>query len=111
MLLQTLSRTGPAWVWSGQIWLSYRFRECTLELQRRSAIAANHGPYASKSMWNWLKRLMRLGHGRILPLHLLYGQRGERAARKHLSRAGLKFLAANFRSERGEIDLIFRDGD
>jgi putative endonuclease len=28
-----------------------------------------------------------------------------------LQKAGLKFLAANFRSERGEIDLIFRDGD
>jgi putative endonuclease len=24
---------------------------------------------------------------------------------------GLKFLAANFRSARGEIDLVFRDGD
>jgi putative endonuclease len=28
-----------------------------------------------------------------------------------LRRQGLKFLAANFRSEHGEIDLIFRDGD
>ena len=32
------------------------------------------------------------------------------AARRHLRRAGLKFLAANFRSKRGEIDLVFRDG-
>ena len=28
-----------------------------------------------------------------------------------MQKAGLKFLAANFRSARGEIDLIFRDGD
>jgi len=36
---------------------------------------------------------------------------GERAAKKHLQKLGLKFLAANFRSERGEIDLIFREAD
>src|SRR5207249_7697478 len=45
------------------------------------------------------------------PEHLRRGRLGERAARKHLRRAGLKFLAANFHSSRGEIDLIFRDGD
>lgn len=45
------------------------------------------------------------------PEHLRRGELGERAARKFLRRQGLKFLAANFRSERGEIDLIFRDGD
>src|SRR5947208_2646622 len=45
------------------------------------------------------------------PLHLQRGQLGERAARKHLRRLGLKFLTANFRSPRGELDLIFRDGD
>jgi putative endonuclease len=28
-----------------------------------------------------------------------------------LQKLGLKFLTANFRSDRGEIDLIFRDGD
>jgi putative endonuclease len=36
---------------------------------------------------------------------------GERAARRHLRGRGLKFLTANFRSGRGEIDLIFRDAD
>lgn len=36
---------------------------------------------------------------------------GERAARKHLQGRGLKFLTANFRSARGEVDLIFRDAD
>jgi putative endonuclease len=45
------------------------------------------------------------------PEHLLRGELGERAAKKHLQDAGLKFLAANFGSDRGEIDLIFRDGD
>jgi putative endonuclease len=36
---------------------------------------------------------------------------GERAAKRHLKRAGLKFLTANFRTERGEVDLILRDED
>lgn len=45
------------------------------------------------------------------PLHLRHGVAGERAAKKHLQKLGLKFLVANFRSERGEIDLIFRDAD
>jgi len=54
-----------------------------------------------KSLWSKTER----------PLHLRYGELGERAARKHLKRQGLKFLASNFRSPRGEIDLIFRDGD
>jgi len=45
------------------------------------------------------------------PEHLRRGELGERAAKKFLKQLGLKFLAANFRSERGEIDLIFRDAD
>jgi putative endonuclease len=45
------------------------------------------------------------------PLHLRHGQLGERAAKQQLKRQGLKFLTANFRSPRGEIDLIFRDAD
>lgn len=45
------------------------------------------------------------------PEHLRRGELGERAAKKHLRKLGLKFLTANFRSERGEIDLIFRDSD
>ena len=43
------------------------------------------------------------------PEHLRRGELGERAAKQHLQKRGLKFLTANFRSERGEIDLIFRD--
>ena len=49
--------------------------------------------------------------GKAKPEHLRRGERGERAAKKHLQQAGLKFLTANFRSKRGEIDLIFRDKD
>ncbi|MBI4657643.1 MAG: YraN family protein [Verrucomicrobia bacterium] len=45
------------------------------------------------------------------PPHLRRGKLGERLARKHLRRLGMKFLAANFRSDRGEIDLVFRDED
>ena len=45
------------------------------------------------------------------PEHLRRGELGERAAEKHLRGLGLKFLTRNFRSERGEIDLVMRDGD
>ena len=45
------------------------------------------------------------------PEHLRRGELGERAAKKHLQRLGLKFLAARFRSGHGEIDLVFRDAD
>ena len=45
------------------------------------------------------------------PEHLRRGRVGERAAQKYCQRAGLKFLTANFRSKRGEIDLVFRDAD
>jgi putative endonuclease len=45
------------------------------------------------------------------PEHLRRGKLGERAAKQHLQKIGLKFLTANFRSDRGEIDLIFRDAD
>ena len=43
------------------------------------------------------------------PEHLRRGKLGERAAKRYLQKQGMKFLAANFRSEHGEIDLIFRD--
>ena len=45
------------------------------------------------------------------PLHLQHGELGERAAKKQLKRQGMKFLTANFRSPRGEIDLVMRDKD
>ncbi len=45
------------------------------------------------------------------PEHLRRGALGERAAKRHLRKLGLKFLTANFRSARGEIDLVFREDD
>src|SRR5213592_3955808 len=53
---------------------------------------------------SWLAREVR-------PEHLRRGELGERATKKHLRKLGLKFLTANFRSDRGEIDLVFRDAD
>ena len=53
---------------------------------------------------SWLKRKER-------PVHLQRGELGELAAKKHLKRNGLKFLVANFRSPRGEVDLVFQEKD
>jgi putative endonuclease len=39
------------------------------------------------------------------------GRYGEDVAARHLSDAGLVVLARNWRSRRGEIDIIARDGD
>jgi putative endonuclease len=58
-----------------------------------------------------LEKLKAKFAGKEKPEHLRRGELGERAAKKHLQKCGLKFLAANFRSPRGEIDLVFRDGD
>lgn len=58
-----------------------------------------------------LERIRGWVRGGKLPTHLRHGRMGERAARRHLRSRGYKFLTANFRSERGEIDLVMRDGD
>jgi putative endonuclease len=50
-------------------------------------------------------------HPKEIPLSARHGTLGERAAKKHLQQLGLKYLTANFRSHRGEIDLVFRDDD
>jgi putative endonuclease len=60
---------------------------------------------------NLLKKLKTRFVGKTKPEHLRRGILGECAAKKFLQEQGLKFLAANFRSERGEVDLILRDGD
>jgi putative endonuclease len=60
---------------------------------------------------NLLEKLKTKFTGKEKPEHLRRGELGERAAKKFLQKAGLKFLAANFRSVRGEIDLVFRDDD
>lgn len=46
-----------------------------------------------------------------MPAHLRRGRDGESAARHFLEDLGYRFLAANYRSRRGEIDLILRDRD
>lgn len=60
---------------------------------------------------NLAGQLQTWWRGTAQPLHLRHGALGERAAKKYLQRKGLKFLTANFRSHRGEIDLVFRDDD
>lgn len=60
---------------------------------------------------NFLARIKSWWQGTVRPRHLHYGDLGEQAARKHLRRRGLSFLTANFRSPRGEIDLVFRERD
>ena len=59
------------------------------------------------SLWHAVKRALGL---RREPEHLRRGRVGEAAARRHLKRAGLKFLTANLRTKGSEIDLVFRDG-
>lgn len=46
-----------------------------------------------------------------IPEHLTRGTLGESAACDFLRRKGLKYLTANFAGKRGEVDLIFRDGE
>lgn len=60
---------------------------------------------------NLLEKLRARFVSTIPPGHLRRGILGERAAKKYLQQQGLKFLAANFDSRRGEIDLVLRDGD
>ena len=60
---------------------------------------------------NLFAKLKMFSAGKAEPEHLRRGKLGERAAKKHLQRQGMKFLAANFRSRRGEVDLVFRDAD
>lgn len=58
------------------------------------------------NLWEKCRAVFR---GKEKPEHLRRGELGELAAKKHLQQLGLKFLTANFRSKRGEIDLVFRD--
>ena len=60
---------------------------------------------------NFLEKLKLRFASKEKPEHLRRGELGEHAAKRFLQKSGLKFLAANFRSAHGEIDLIFRDAD
>lgn len=66
-----------------------------------------HGAFLS----HIARRIKSAFHHPEQPEHLRRGKLGETAAKRHLQRQGLKFLTANFESDRGEIDLIFRDED
>ena len=55
-----------------------------------------------------LKQLLRPEPG---PVHLRTGKLGEAAAKKQLKKQGLKYLTANYKTNRGEIDLVFKDKD
>src|ERR1051325_4336086 len=44
-------------------------------------------------------------------LQRLLGDRGEREAARYLRRQGFRILLRGYRTPRGEIDLIARDGD
>jgi putative endonuclease len=57
---------------------------------------------------NWFKEWWAR---KRLPVHQERGVRGENAARLYLENLGCKHLASNYRSRRGEIDLVFRDGE
>jgi len=59
----------------------------------------------------FIEKLRAQFTGKAKPEHLRRGELGESAAKRFLQRRGLKFLTANFRSDRGEMDLIFRDHD
>ena len=58
------------------------------------------------NLWEKCRAVLRGGEKAE---HLRRGELGELAAKKHLQQLGLKFITANFRSKRGEIDLVFRD--
>lgn len=61
----------------------------------------------AKQFWNGLQNRWTL----TKPEHLRRGRLGEDAAQQYLRRQGLTFLMANYRSSKGEIDLIFREVD
>lgn len=60
---------------------------------------------------NLLEKIKARLAGKTRPEHLRLGDLGERAAETFLKGQGLKFLTRNFRSDSGEIDLIFRTQD
>jgi putative endonuclease len=60
---------------------------------------------------NLIAKLKSRFAGKDEPESARHGKLGERAAKEHLQKRGLKFLTANFNSGRGEIDLLFRDED
>ena len=60
---------------------------------------------------SWLSRILNLrAESADVPSPTqVIGQIGENAAKAYLAAKGMRFLMANFRGRRGEIDLVFRD--
>lgn len=60
-----------------------------------------------RALWSTFLRWWQ-GHS-AMPINIRRGADGERAASKHLSAKGMRLLTRNYRTPRGEIDLVFRD--
>lgn len=60
-------------------------------------------------MSGWWHRFRYPASSDGTPAHLVKGERGERAAARHLQRRGYKILTRRFRGAHGEIDLVARD--
>lgn len=58
-----------------------------------------------------LAKLKFWGKKPIQPVTHRHGTLGEQTAKAALKKKGLKFLTSNFSTPRGELDLIFRDGE
>ena len=56
-------------------------------------------------MVKWMRNVMNK-HKK--PEHLMIGSFGENKAKCFLKTLGYRFLIANYQTERGEIDLVFR---
>ena len=64
--------------------------------------------YFNAMVWgDWLREKLTRREAE----HLRRGRLGEKAAKRYLKKAGLKYLTSNFKTQRGEIDLIFRDNE
>lgn len=53
----------------------------------------------------WMRRILRQKNQ---PAHLVTGKFGEKKAKGFLKSIGYRFLVANYKTRRGEIDLVFR---
>jgi putative endonuclease len=58
-----------------------------------------------------LPKGFRWGRTTERPWNQWFGDRGERAASRFLRRKGMRILCRSYRTPRGEIDLVARDGD
>ncbi len=62
-----------------------------------------------RTLWARLRRWW--GTDSDEPKNIMLGSLGEDAASQHLTATGMRLLTRNYRTPRGEIDLVFRDRD